>query len=102
MSLSGYELGKAPEVEARFISGTALVDPVTVKCLIRKPDGSISAPYVYGTAPELTRLSQGVFVMQVPLDQEGGYEYRFEGDGPGLVRWRYEHRLRTLPTRFYV
>jgi hypothetical protein len=59
---------------------SALLDPGTVSVAVRSPDATI-ASYVYGTDPEVTRVSLGVYQVSVSLAQTGTYKWKWTGTG---------------------
>jgi hypothetical protein len=76
-----YKSGQPIQRQASFRVGGALTDPTTVTAKVRKPDGSTQT-YVYGTHPELTRSSLGVFVLKLTdTVLVGRWSERFIGTG---------------------
>lgn len=70
-----YDIGDKATLRGVFTDPTSgvRVDPATVTCTVRKPDGTIVTPAVSG--------SGGAYVAQVPVDQEGEWLYAFDGIG---------------------
>lgn len=73
--------GTKAKVTATFTDDEdAIGDPTTIVAKVRAPSGGISS-YTYGTHPELTRSSLGVYVLEVVLSSSGRWQVRFEGTG---------------------
>lgn len=61
----------------------AAVDPSVVKVAIEKSDGTTTT-YTYGTDPEVTKPSTGIYQIQVDTTGKPGYwHYRWYSTGSG-------------------
>lgn len=80
-----YDVGDVAELTGTFTHPTTgqPVDPDTVTCTVRKPDGTTVKPGVSGSA--------GVYTANQALDQHGTWWYAF--DGSGAHQASGEHRL---------
>ena len=58
-----------------------LADPTTVKCYVETPGNSVEVAYVYLTAAEITRLSIGIFLIELSANKAGTWRFRWDGDG---------------------
>jgi len=61
-------------------SSGVLTDPTTVTLRWRDPHG-VETVWVYGTDPEITRTSAGIYASEILGDITGTYVFRWEGDG---------------------
>lgn len=59
-------------------TGNTLLDPATVTCAVRAPDGTV-VTYTYQTDDELTQLSQGRYRCAVATTMEGTYRWTWTG-----------------------
>lgn len=68
-------------LEKRFTFGAngTPSDPDTVTITVESPSGDVSQ-YVYGTAPQWTRISEGVYKFRVQFTETGTYEYTTKGE----------------------
>lgn len=80
MSSKVYDVGDAILLKVTFKVGGVETDPTTVTLKVKTPS-AVSASYVYGTAPEVTREGAGVYVGAIPLTEGGNWVYRWEGTG---------------------
>lgn len=81
--MNTYDIGDKVRIQGAFsdLSGAA-VDPTTVECSVREPDGTITT-YAWPADPEVVRLAVGEFAFDLPVDAAGVWAYRFAGTGPG-------------------
>jgi hypothetical protein len=80
-----WHIGDLPRITATFTNDAgALVDPDTLVCKVKKPDGTVTS-YVFGTAVELVRDSLGVYHIDIALTQAKNWFYRFEATGTRTV-----------------
>jgi len=96
MSGTPYQQGNPVTLDATFLTGSTPTDPTAVYFRVRDPDDTLTT-YTYGTDPEVTKLSTGVYecALGVPVDA-GQYHYEAVGlDNLG-------NRSATLPGDFYV
>lgn len=75
-----YDKGDVVVCAVEFTAGGGFVDPGALSFKVRKPDGTVTT-YVYGVDAQLVRESQGVYEVDVVADEEGTWQYRFEGTG---------------------
>lgn len=80
-------------IVATFQVGTTLTDPTTVTFKVRAPDGIVT-PYVYLTAMNVTRLSEGVYQLDYGIPADPG-QYHYKAVGTGACE-------DTLPGEFFV
>lgn len=67
---------ETPPVDA--VTGNTLIDPSTVTCAVRAPDGTVTT-YTYGVSAQLTRLSLGKFRCAITTSQVGTYRWTWTG-----------------------
>lgn len=77
--MQSFPLGTTAKFKATFIQDDALVDPDTVTADTFDSTGTGTA-YVMSD-PELSKLQDGVYQLEVVLDQIGFFDVRFEGAG---------------------
>lgn len=84
-----YALGDTVTFAANFQVADADHDPTTVKFTIRNPTG-IETTYVYGTDPELTKISVGDYEIELTLNISRSWHYEWEAEGvnKGLIEQR--------------
>jgi hypothetical protein len=76
-----YDIGDMVRFTAQFYNANdVLTDPSTVGIKLLAPDNS-EVTYAFGTDPELTRESAGIYQLDLKLEQAGRYFYRWEGAG---------------------
>ena len=75
-----YDIGNGLILTGTFttISGTN-ADPSAVTCRVKDPRGS-TVVYTYALG-QVTRVSVGVYTVQITPQYSGEYWYRFEGTG---------------------
>ena len=77
-----YDIGDKPHIEETFTDLTGVVtDPAAVSFDVINPDGT-TATYMYPSA-ELTKVSTGVYAIDVPLTQYGQFGWKWNGTGAG-------------------
>ncbi len=72
--MASYDIGDKITLRASFTDSDAAVDPSTVTCAVRAPDGTPSAPSV-------SKAATGVYTATVLPDAAGVWFYRFAGTG---------------------
>jgi uncharacterized protein YfaS (alpha-2-macroglobulin family) len=83
MSVNSYDKGDVVVVSAAFTDKlNAPVDPTTVTFKVRAPDGSVMT-YVFGTDSELVKDSVGNYHVDVSVNLDGYWFYRYESTGTG-------------------
>lgn len=60
------------------VTGNELIDPTTVTCSVRAPNGTVTL-YTYGVNAQLTRLSLGRFRLALTTNQIGTYRWTWTG-----------------------
>lgn len=79
--MQGFPKDATVKFTATFLQGGALVDPTTVTA--DTFDGSATSVNYTISDPELTKLSTGIYELEVPLDIAGLFTVRFTGAGGG-------------------
>lgn len=76
-----YDYGDQVRVTCTFtdLNGSA-ADPTGITFKWKTPEGTASS-YVYGTDAELVKSATGIYYVDLPLNVEGVWHYRFEGTG---------------------
>lgn len=70
-----YLVGNVARISASVTDSAGnLVSPTTVVLKVKLPDASV-------VTPSVTKLSDGKYYADVPLEQSGKYLYRFESAG---------------------
>lgn len=59
----------------------APVDPSVLRLKVKAPSGAVTV-YAWPSAPEIVRVSIGIFTAAIPLVEAGVYAFRFESDAP--------------------
>lgn len=81
--MNRFAYGALVRVTITFESATgAAVDPAVVKAQVRDPQLQITT-YIYGTDPDLTKTSAGIYVLDVDADQAGIWFVRGVSTGSG-------------------
>ena len=83
-------VGDDAEVTTTFVVGDVPTDPTTVVCYAQHDDALVATAYVYGVAPEVTRVEAGTFRLTLPLTMEGGVDLYIVSTGAakGAVKAR--------------
>jgi hypothetical protein len=78
VALYSYDIGDAVELCATLqnVAGQ-LVDPPTVRCLVRDPGGTVTT-YTYGVDMALIRDGPGAYCVRIAVQQPGYWWYRWE------------------------
>lgn len=63
--------------------GGILTDPATVILKLYSEQGDATQTFTYGTSPELTRASVGIYSCAVTPSHGGRWHYRWETTGTG-------------------
>ena len=77
MSSKSRKVGQQSTATAKFYTddtAVTLVDPTTITFLFRTAAG-VETSYVYGTAPEVTKTSTGIYVFVAPAYAASGAHY---------------------------
>lgn len=96
--MNTYDIADLVTVTVAFTQedGT-FVDPATVICRVRVPDGTVHV-YTYLTDTELIRDSLGHFHVDINATAAGAYYYRWEGTGAQAAG---EQKFYVRPSKFY-
>jgi len=83
MSNNSYNKGNIIRVSGNFKDSVGVnVDPAIVNFKFKKPDQTITT-YVYLTDSQLIKDSVGNYHVDLSIDLEGEWRYRFESTGVG-------------------
>ncbi len=74
-----YRLGQRVRLSVTFRVDGVLTDPTTVTLKVMDPEGNIDT-YVYGVST-VQKESLGVYYADIIPDEEGEWNYRYEGTG---------------------
>lgn len=74
VTVDRYDIGDLVTLTATYTDGGTPVDPDTVTCAVKAPDGTTSAPAV-------TKRSTGIYDAPLTPSQAGTYHYRFDASG---------------------
>jgi len=78
-----YDVGDLVRCTGTFTNAAeTAVDPTAVVFMLRSP-GGVEMTYTYGEDDELVRDATGVYHVDVDVDEEGSWHYRFESTGTG-------------------
>ncbi|CAK0775265.1 conserved hypothetical protein [Gammaproteobacteria bacterium] len=80
-----YELGDLVRVKGTWTdpnNSNAAIDPDVVKCSVRAPSGTVTT-YTFGTDAALTKVSTGVYQMDINANAAGIWSYRWFSTGAG-------------------
>jgi len=75
-----YDVGDLVTCSATFAVNDTPTDPTVLTFSFKTPAGTTTT-YTYGTDAALVRDSAGAFHVDVPVDAEGVWHYRFAGTG---------------------
>jgi len=79
--MPSYKRGAYLEVDVDFKVDGVLTDPTTVTFKVVGPAGQPRLTFVYGTDPEVSRLSLGKYRLARTYDLAGTWGVRWEGTG---------------------
>jgi hypothetical protein len=83
MSVNSYDKGDVVVLSAAFTDLLNVpIDPDTVTFKVKAPDGSVTT-FVFGTDLELVKDSVGNYHVDVSVNLDGHWRYRFESTGIG-------------------
>lgn len=90
MSISTYDIGDVAELSGAFTDTYtgAAVEPQTVVCTVRKPNGTT-------LTPDVADHGDGTYTAEVTLDRPGSWWYAFDGIGGEQASGERELRVRT-------
>jgi hypothetical protein len=80
MTINLYTKGQKVRCVVSFTVDGTLTDPTTVTFKSMDPGGNVSI-FVYGTDNELVKDSTGIYYADVITDENGEWNFRFEGTG---------------------
>jgi hypothetical protein len=93
--MSHFTVGTKVTLEGTFKNkARELDDPTTVTVRIEDPDGVVTVI----EHADITRVSLGVYEVDVLVNREGTWWYRFEGDGDLVTAG--DDRFRVMDSRF--
>lgn len=95
--MSRFTKGQVVTVTATFYVGDEPTDPTTVIFKVKRPNGTIDT-HTYGVGSDVTRVSEGVFTLDIDCDQSGEFWYRAEGTG--MVEDAFENYFVVNTSRF--
>lgn len=87
MALERFNMGEVVKLTVTFKTPktatppNTLVDPATVTLTVRKPDKTTET-VTYGV-DDIEKVSTGVYVYRIPLDQEGTFYWKWTGSNGG-------------------
>lgn len=75
MAQTTYSIGDAPVVTitCKDVNGT-IADPTALTVTVRR-ETDVAVVYTYGTSPELTKSTVGVYKLAVPVFTTSGWRY---------------------------
>ena len=80
-----YHIGQAVRITGTFRDeAEAVFDPGTVKCDITIPDGTTTT-YTYPTDSEITKVSTGIYRIDLETPTAGVYHYAWYSTSPGTA-----------------
>jgi hypothetical protein len=80
MTINLYKNGQRVRCLVTFTVDDVATDPTTVTFKAKDPSGNVTT-YVHGTDAQLVKDATGVFHADVITDEEGEWNFRFEGTG---------------------
>lgn len=78
--MAKYLVGQQIRITVRFAASDTLTDPTAIIFKFKKPNGTITT-YTHGTDAQLVKDSTGIYHVDLTLDAEGEWAYRWEGTG---------------------
>jgi hypothetical protein len=82
-TVAGILVGNMTRVTATFRDSQNVInDPDQVKFKLKLPEGTVT-DYEYGIDDEITKISPGIYFVDIPLDTAGRYDYYFYSTGHG-------------------
>lgn len=93
-----YDYGDQIPVKAEFTVDGAYVDPATIILKVRKPDKS-TVTYTYGIDAAVIKSAVGKYYLDLLLNQEGDWYYRWEVTGSAVLV--EEKRVNVKESPFY-
>lgn len=76
--MSDYDFGDVTRISFEFEEESGLVDPAVVRVKVRTPEPRIKT-YLFGVAPEVTKLSAGRYEIKVKFTRSGQWLFWLEG-----------------------
>ena len=95
--MNTYYYNTTVRIQGSWTQGSVASDPDTVTFKITDPD-NVTTTYVYGTNDELIKVSTGIYRVDINLNKEGIWYYRWEGTGS--VQSSFENILEVLRSSF--
>lgn len=84
---STFDIGDRVRLKASFSDEGAAVDPTSVTCTVRAPDGAL-------TSPGVSKDDVGRYSAEVAPDSAGAWLFRFEGTGAYVAAEEREFFIR--------
>jgi hypothetical protein len=83
MSVKTYDIGDLVRVTGVFTNSAGTeIDPSVVTFKVKDP-ANVTTTYIYGTDVELVKDSTGNYYVDIDVDDDGSWYYRFESTGTG-------------------
>jgi hypothetical protein len=80
--MNAYDIGDSVRFTATFTtSASTPIDPTTITLRTSNNGGLGTASYVYGAAPEMTKMNTGIYRADLTMDAEKVWFVRWEGTG---------------------
>lgn len=81
--MNTYQIDTLVQLSTTFYAadGVTLVDPTDVVLFVRPPD-QIRTEYTGG---QITKVSTGVYMMQITTTQSGQWSYKWQGSGTVVI-----------------
>lgn len=79
-----FEYGQTIRITTEVRPDNVLTDAATVTCKVEDPTG-VKVTYTYGSSPELTRVSTGVYRLRIAVSVAGVWKYRWTTTGAAGV-----------------
>lgn len=92
-----YDIGDRVHVTAAFTVSSVATDPTTVVFKYKDPSGTITT-LTYGIDPEIVRSAEGNYYVDLDVDEQGDWWYRWAGTGAVVAA--QEVKFYVQPTRF--
>jgi len=81
MGESRYDIGDSIRVTCTFTNlAGANTDPTAVKVTVKDPSAH-ETKYVYGTDPEVVKSATGIYYIDVTIDEQGRWWFRWDATG---------------------
>lgn len=88
-----YDVGETVTITGTFTEAGELGDPSTVRFIYKNPANE-STTLIYGTDTQITKVSKGVYSMDLHLDTPGFWHYRVD-DGDSYIAIERKIQVKT-------